>query len=92
VSYLESAPRCLAAIEEALRSGDSDELAAQAHGLKGISWTIGASVLASACQSLEEAGEEREFEAARSGLARVNAIWAELDDELQHVALCAAAP
>jgi signal transduction histidine kinase/CheY-like chemotaxis protein len=91
VSFLDSAPRCLAAIEQALLSSDSDELAAQAHGLKGISRTIGASVLAAACQSLEDAGEQRDFEAAGSGLDRVNTIWAELQDDLQHVAVCTAA-
>jgi signal transduction histidine kinase/CheY-like chemotaxis protein len=92
VSFLDSAPRSLAAIEEALQAQDGDELAAQAHGLKGISSTIGANTLAAACKSLEASGEQRDFEAATSGLARLNALWAELQDELQHVALCAAAP
>ena len=41
-SFLESAPRCLAGIEEALRSGDARKLAEEAHGLNGISRTIGA--------------------------------------------------
>ena len=41
-SFLDSAPRCLEAIEDALDAADPDRLAAEAHGLKGISRTIGA--------------------------------------------------
>src|SRR5262249_40421466 len=39
-AFLESAPRCLAGIEEAIASGDACELVSQAHGLKGISRTM----------------------------------------------------
>jgi two-component system, sensor histidine kinase and response regulator len=91
VSFLDSAPRCLAAIDQALRSQDSGELAAQAHGLKGISSMIGASALAAACQSLEIAGEQQDFEAARSELDRMSATWAEIEDDLKHVAVCTTA-
>jgi len=90
VSFLDSAPRCLTAIEEALRDQDSNEVAAQTHGLKGISRTIGADALAAACQSLEDACGERDFEAAGSRFAQANTIWAELQSELQHIAVCAA--
>ncbi len=92
MSFLESAPRCLAAIDAALQFQDLDELAAQAHGLKGISWTIGANVLAAACQTLEEAAAEQDFTAASSVFARVNTIWAKLEDDLQRIAVCTVAP
>ena len=63
-SFLESAPRCLAGIDEALRSGDGIKLAAEAHGLKGISRTIGAgSSGLSVCRS-SEAARRGELDAA----------------------------
>jgi signal transduction histidine kinase/CheY-like chemotaxis protein len=92
VSFLDSAPRCLTAIEGALEREDLDELAAQAHALKGISLTISADDLAAACRSLEDAGERRDFESARSEFARVDTIWDQLQEDLQHLAGCAAAP
>ena len=49
-SFLESAPRCLGGIEDALRAGDRRDAGREAHGLKGISRTIGADDLADACR------------------------------------------
>ena len=64
-SFLESAPRCLAGIDEALRSSDGIKLAAEAHGLKGISRTIGAGAQAAACAALEQAARHGELGAGR---------------------------
>ena len=74
-SFLESAPRCLAGIDEALRSGDGIKLAAEAHGLKGISRTIGAEAQASACAALEQAARRGELDAAAAQAAHVAAEW-----------------
>ena len=68
-SFLESAPRCLGAIIEALHAADPVRLAAEAHGLKGISQTIGAGELAVACKRLEDAARQADLRAAGAGRA-----------------------
>jgi signal transduction histidine kinase/CheY-like chemotaxis protein len=92
VAFLDSAPHCLDAIDEAMQQRDFNELAAQAHALKGISWTIRANELAAACRSLEVASQRRDIADARSQFGRVNSIWADLEADLQQVAGCVAAP
>src|SRR5262249_6498633 len=57
-SFLESAPRCLDGIRDALAAADPDRVAAEAHGLKGISRTIGADELADACNALEHSARD----------------------------------
>ncbi len=74
-TFLDSAPRCLDGIADAVRAGDGRDLAAEAHGLKGISRTIGADDLAAACQALEDAAHQHDFRRARAEAARVVDIW-----------------
>ena len=74
-SFLESAPRCLGAITDALHAADPVRLAAEAHGLKGISQTIGAGELAVACKLLEDAARQADLRAAGAQAARVRAAW-----------------
>ncbi len=52
-SFLDTAPRSLHKIDSARQTGDSRTLAAEIHGLKGMSRTIGAEELGDACQELE---------------------------------------
>ncbi len=74
-SFLESAPRCLDAITDALHAADPVRLAAEAHGLKGISQTIGAGELAVACKLLEDAARQADLRAADAQAAQVRAAW-----------------
>ena len=78
LSFLESAPRCLAGIEEALRSGDACKLIEEAHGLKGISRTIGAEDQAVACAALEDAARRGDLATAATEAARVEIAWERL--------------
>jgi two-component system, sensor histidine kinase and response regulator len=74
-SFLESAPRCLEDLRDALHAGDPDRVAIEAHGLKGISRTIGAHELADACTLLEEAGRRGDLRGADPLAARIEAAW-----------------
>jgi two-component system, sensor histidine kinase and response regulator len=74
-SFLESAPRCLGVIEDAARAGDAPRIAGEAHGLKGISRTIGADDLADACQALEDAAHRGDLDTARARTFRVVDAW-----------------
>jgi PAS domain S-box-containing protein len=91
-SFLESAPRCLAGIEDALHSGDAGKLAAEAHGLKGISRTIGAEDLANACEPLEDAARCYNFPAAATATARIVSIWETLRLALERFTCSQVAP
>jgi two-component system, sensor histidine kinase and response regulator len=82
-SFLETAPRCLAKIEEALRSNDAEKLANEAHGLKGISRTIGAQDQASACAALEQAARRGKLAVAATEAARVGVEWGKLRTVLE---------
>ena len=74
-SFLESAPRCLGGIEDALQLGDARRVAAEAHGLKGISRTIGAADLAAACEALEHTAHQGDLRGAAADAARVGVAW-----------------
>ena len=50
-------------------------MAAEAHGLKGISRTIGADELADACEALEEAAQRADLHGIEGLAAQVNAAW-----------------
>ena len=91
-SFLESAPRCLAGIEEALRLGDARKLAEEAHGLKGISRTIGALDQAAACAALEHAARRGELGLAATEAERVGAQWAKLRIVLEQFTYSQVAP
>jgi HPt (histidine-containing phosphotransfer) domain-containing protein len=83
-SFLGSAPPCWDGIQEALRSGDQRRLTAEAHGLKGISRTIGADDLAAACEDLEHALRRGDLTAAAPGVVRIDSAWAALQVALEH--------
>ena len=81
--FLETAPRCLAAIDAALAADDAGRPAAKAHGLKGICLTIGAEGLAAACRAVEEAGRQGDLPGARAGYAPVCFAWERLRTPLE---------
>jgi two-component system, sensor histidine kinase and response regulator len=74
-SFLESAPRCLDDLRDALRAADPGRVAIEAHGLKGISRTIGAHELADACTLLEDAARRADLLDAEPLAARIQAAW-----------------
>jgi signal transduction histidine kinase/CheY-like chemotaxis protein len=82
-SFLESAPRCLVGLRDALDAGRPDRVAIEAHGLKGISRTIGAHELADACQLLEEAGRRGDLSGAGPVAARIDVAWVRLRAALE---------
>jgi len=84
-SFLESAPRCLAAIDIALRNSDARALAAESHALNGISRTIGAEDLAEACVQLENAARCAELEAAAAVAARLGDAWEKVRIALENL-------
>jgi two-component system, sensor histidine kinase and response regulator len=81
-SFLEVAPRCLASIDQAIRRVDGRRLAAEAHGLKGISLVVGADVLAASCQALEDSAGGGDFDDVRAEAARVGRAWEQARAEL----------
>jgi HPt (histidine-containing phosphotransfer) domain-containing protein len=84
-SFLDCAPRCLAGIDEALRSRDGRKLAEEAHGLKGISQTIGAREHASACAAIEDAARRGDLGLAATEVTRVGALWQRLRFTLEQI-------
>ncbi len=75
LTFLQSAPSCLAGIEHALESGDWRELSAEAHALKGISRTIGAARLADVCVDLEHASNRKDLVERHGAAADLAGAW-----------------
>ncbi len=84
-SFLDSAPRCLDAIEDALGAADPESLTDAAHGLKGISRTIGADELADACEALEDAARRADLHGIEGLAAQVDAAWDRVRTALQQL-------
>jgi PAS domain S-box-containing protein len=83
LTFLESAPKALAGIEQALERSDRRELLAQAHAFKGISRTIGALELARACENLEELARGEDSRAAARQAATVALEWETVKSSLE---------
>jgi signal transduction histidine kinase/CheY-like chemotaxis protein len=73
-TFLEAVPPSLAAIEAAVESGDAKDLAAEVHGLKGMSRSIGADDLADACVEIEEAAR-RDIPTPDNALDSIRRAW-----------------
>jgi HPt (histidine-containing phosphotransfer) domain-containing protein len=69
--FLETVPAGVGALVAAADSGDPEEIAQQAHTLRGASSTFGAARLAAVCSELERAGRAGELEHARSLIPEV---------------------
>ena len=82
-SFLETAPRSLAGINEALESADAPRLVAEAHALKGICLTIGADELAASCQTLEVEGRRGNLIDLDVEAARTMLVWTQVRSELE---------
>lgn len=95
-AFVEQAPAGLAAVEEALRSGDPAAVEESAHRLMGSAATLGAGPLAQLCRTLEAAARTGELPAPAPVLAALRGqlevtcrVFTELAGEL---AAGAAAP
>jgi two-component system, sensor histidine kinase and response regulator len=86
-SFLETAPRCLVGIDQALKNRALSKLVSEAHGLKGISRTIGSQDLANAAAKLEDAGRRDDWDAAAMAAARVDREWQRARTALEMVVL-----
>ncbi len=82
-SFLDSSPRCLAGIEQALAAADAKRLIEDAHGLKGISRTIGAGDMAELAGVLEEAGRIGDLAAAAAAMPSLLAAWESIRSSLE---------
>jgi CheY-like chemotaxis protein len=75
ITFLESAPPVLSAIDAALKRGDRRELIAQAHALKGISRTIGATELAFTSEKIEGLAKREDLKGAAREAAILVRAW-----------------
>ncbi len=91
-SFLESAPRCLDGLRHALHAADPERAAIEAHGLKGISQTIGAIELSAACKLLEAAGRRGDLHGAGPMAVRVEAAWQQVRAALEQLVGAGVAP
>ena len=83
-SFLIAAPAAIAGIGEGLAAGDAGRAATTAHGLKGISLTIGAEALADSCRELVVAGRRGDLPAAHAAFAEAHRHWTDLKPALEH--------
>ncbi len=83
-TFLESAPRCLDRLGTALRAVDPHRIAVEAHGLRGISRTIGADELADACEKLELAAGRAELATVEELAVQVDAAWTRTSSAIRH--------
>ena len=74
-TYLDDAPRHIAAMRGAARAADAAEVARAAHALKGASGSIGATALSEQARALEMAARGGDLEGADG---RVDALEGEL--------------
>jgi two-component system, sensor histidine kinase and response regulator len=81
-SFMEASPRLLSSIERAIRAGDPQAAAVEAHGWKGISQTIGVEELATLCRRLEESGRRGDLDEARGILVSVQSAWERIRHEI----------
>jgi two-component system, sensor histidine kinase and response regulator len=70
--FISDAAACREALGEALRRGDSDGLAREAHKLKGSSSSVGARRVADACARLEDAAGNGSLDDAADGLSELD--------------------
>jgi len=80
--FLEDAPTQVAALREAVASGDATSARRAAHTLKGTSRTFGAGELASLCQDAETAADSGDLGAAHSRLDGIEREWNRVRAEL----------
>jgi HPt (histidine-containing phosphotransfer) domain-containing protein len=83
--FLEEAPQLIEAMRKALRQGDMKDLARSAHSMKGAAGNFFAHGTVSAASQLEDDAKKGDVEAAKVGLATLEAIVDHLLTELTNL-------
>ncbi|MBY0556670.1 MAG: response regulator, partial [Burkholderiaceae bacterium] len=81
--YLEDAPRCIDALQQALSCGDLATAAERAHTLKGASANLGAETLAQLAQQAEALASQGQYQQIAPLIAPLRAHFAVLESFLQ---------
>jgi signal transduction histidine kinase/ligand-binding sensor domain-containing protein/CheY-like chemotaxis protein/HPt (histidine-containing phosphotransfer) domain-containing protein len=81
--YLLDSRGLIASIEQSLGAGNAFDLARAAHAWRSYNGNVGAHGLAKLCRELEDAARAENFAAARQLYVRVQALHAQVRDELQ---------
>jgi HPt (histidine-containing phosphotransfer) domain-containing protein len=86
-SFLETAPRSISGINQALQRRDAGQLAGHAHALKGICRTIGCNDLAATSLDMEQAARRADFDAAMAAAGPLASKWLRVRSALEHLML-----
>lgn len=81
--YLSDSSRLVAAIDEALRSGEAVGLARAAHAWRSYNGNVGAHALAKLCRELENEARAGNLDAAAATFAQLRILHGRVRDELQ---------
>jgi HPt (histidine-containing phosphotransfer) domain-containing protein len=82
-AYFDDSPQLLAALHQALESGNTESLRRAAHSFKSNSANFGALALAALCKELEELGKRNELTGAGELIAQAEAEYAAVKTELE---------
>ncbi|MBA3269998.1 MAG: Hpt domain-containing protein [Acidobacteria bacterium] len=85
VLFRADAPARLAAINDAVHSGNGPALQRAAHALKGAAGTIGAHALHDLCKILEEMGKTGVWGGASAAVEETHREYAQLCEEIDHL-------
>ncbi len=80
--YLDSIPRTMEALKEALQDGDRAKIEHQAHSMKGASATVGAGILYAIAAQLEQAGKAGNLDEAASLISRLDREFVKLKEAI----------
>jgi HPt (histidine-containing phosphotransfer) domain-containing protein len=69
--FLQDVPTRIAALQNAVGSGDADGVHRAAHSLKGSAGNVGAKGLQEACRVVEEMGRTKNLDGASDGVAHI---------------------
>jgi signal transduction histidine kinase/ligand-binding sensor domain-containing protein/CheY-like chemotaxis protein/HPt (histidine-containing phosphotransfer) domain-containing protein len=81
--YLADSSGLIASIEQSLGAGNAADLARAAHAWRSYNGNVGAHGLALLCRELEDAARAGSFDAARLIYTQIQALHAQVRDELQ---------
>jgi CheY-like chemotaxis protein len=81
--YLVDSRGLIASIEQSLSAGNAADLARAAHAWRSYNGNVGAHGLARLCRDLEDAGRTENFAAAQQIYIQIQALHAQVRDELQ---------
>jgi two-component system, sensor histidine kinase and response regulator len=81
--YLDEAPTLVAAMRQALSSGNGELLGQQAHALKSASFNVGAKSLGELCRRAERLGKAGELADAQDLLSAIEAMYERVRPQLR---------